>query len=413
MLRTRTSMDQEKSSVLKLAVICTHPIQYFAPVLRRLHKNYGIDVYAIYGSDAGVAPFRDTEFSESYSWDNDLVSGYESRYLSRLKPGEQFDIAKLRADGMDKELRSIKPDACLIVGYNPAFHRTAIFAALRQSLPVFFRGDVNDRSSLWRFPKSILKDAALFLFYRRCSKLLYVGRNAFDHYRRLGVPESKMIFSPHCVDDSVFQSDEASRSELRNPLRKKLVGPDSEKAFLVLFSGKLMKRKNPGLIIQACKLLPPELRRQIAVVFMGSGQSKQDLEVFSKREPEVRCMFTGFKNQKELSPYYHAADFLVLPSLHETWGLVVNDALHHGLPCIVSDQVGCAPDLIIPSGTGEVFGSGDAAALAEAMQRIIAYAGQLRTREACREIAARFSVEAAARGIAEACHSLRGSADHG
>ncbi|MFV9507628.1 MAG: glycosyltransferase, partial [Oscillochloridaceae bacterium umkhey_bin13] len=59
-----------------------------------------------------------------------------------------------------------------------------------------------------------------------------------------------------------------------------------------------------------------------------------------------------------------AADLLVLPSDgSETWGLVVNEAMACGLPALVSDQVGCAPDLIIPDQTGTTFPHGDVSAL--------------------------------------------------
>ena len=72
--------------------------------------------------------------------------------------------------------------------------------------------------------------------------------------------------------------------------------------------------------------------------------------------PKVRAIMAGFQNQTQLSRFYHAADVFVLPSrVGETWGLVVNEALHHGLPCVVSDRVGCAPDLVIPDETGEIF----------------------------------------------------------
>ncbi|MFV9507875.1 MAG: glycosyltransferase, partial [Oscillochloridaceae bacterium umkhey_bin13] len=68
-----------------------------------------------------------------------------------------------------------------------------------------------------------------------------------------------------------------------------------------------------------------------------------------------------------------AADLLVLPSDgSETWGLVVNEAMACGLPALVSDQVGCAPDLILPGQTGATFPHGDVHALAALLG---AYAG--------------------------------------
>ena len=82
-------------------------------------------------------------------------------------------------------------------------------------------------------------------------------------------------------------------------------------------------------------------------------------------------VFTGFLNQSKLVNAFVAADILVVPSEHETWGVVVNEAMWSGLPCIVSDQVGCGPDLVAGQGTGEVFPLHDEAALAAAMVNFV------------------------------------------
>jgi glycosyltransferase involved in cell wall biosynthesis len=111
--------------------------------------------------------------------------------------------------------------------------------------------------------------------------------------------------------------------------------------------------------------------------------------------------FFGFQNQRALSPYYHASDLLVLPSLHsETWGLVVNEALHHGVPCVVSDAVGCAPDLVKPGATGEVFETGSAGGLASALRRAVSLVGRSEVRQVCRDTVGGYTVDKAAEGIA-------------
>ena len=117
----------------------------------------------------------------------------------------------------------------------------------------------------------------------------------------------------------------------------------------------------------------------------------------------MRILLPGFRNQKELSPFFHAADMLALPSRRlETWGLVVNEALQHGLPCIVSDAVGCGPDLVIPGLTGEVFTTGSVDSLQTAILKLSGLVGHPATRLACREKIAGYSVEKAAAGIARA-----------
>jgi glycosyltransferase involved in cell wall biosynthesis len=123
----------------------------------------------------------------------------------------------------------------------------------------------------------------------------------------------------------------------------------------------------------------------------------------------VRAIFPGFRNQKELSPYFHAADVFVLPSLWgETWGLVVNEALHHGLPAVVSSAVGCAPDLIEDGVTGAVAETGSPGSLAGALEKVLKFAGQPQTRARCRHKVSGYSTLAAASGIARAWLEITG-----
>jgi glycosyltransferase involved in cell wall biosynthesis len=97
----------------------------------------------------------------------------------------------------------------------------------------------------------------------------------------------------------------------------------------------------------------------------------------------------------------------VLPSrTAETWGLVVNEALHHGLPCVVSSHVGCGPDLIQPERTGTCATTGSAAELAAAIASACALAGRREICDACRERAAQYGLEPAAAGIARAYHDV-------
>jgi glycosyltransferase involved in cell wall biosynthesis len=171
---------------------------------------------------------------------------------------------------------------------------------------------------------------------------------------------------------------------------------------VLLFSGKLSLIKRPDLLLRAIKGLPAEIRRDIVVVCLGSGELKETLQELAQSPPSIRAVFLGFQNQSLLSRYYHAADVLVLPSHAETWGLVVNEALHHGLLCVLSEGVGCAPDLIDPGVTGDIFETGSAQSLASAIQRVLALIGRPEIRERCRQKVSGYTVAKAAEGLAKA-----------
>jgi len=359
-----------------LAVIETHPIQYHAPVYRVLQQQFGVPVTAIYGSDFSVKGYRDKEFGVTFAWDTDLLGGYTSRFLSE----SSLSLAA--------HLREVAPAAVLVVGYSPRFHRDAFFQAWRGGYPILFRAETTDHARSRSSLKSWSRDRALQWYYSRCARLLYIGEQSRAHYRRLGCAEEKLIFAPYCVDTTPFACDAASRQRLRAETRAQLGIPAEQR--VALFVGKLSTRKGPDLLLQA---LPPGW----AAIFVGDGELRAEL---ARQAGQRAIHFVGFQNQTQLSRYYHAADVFALPSVaSETWGLVVNEALHHGVPVVVSDAVGCAPDLVVPGKTGEVCATGSVMALQAALLRAVAVPGALAQ---CQAHIAGYTVEKAAAGIAQA-----------
>jgi glycosyltransferase involved in cell wall biosynthesis len=115
------------------------------------------------------------------------------------------------------------------------------------------------------------------------------------------------------------------------------------------------------------------VRARIHLMVAGDGELRDALAAAGREQLGSRLHLFGFLNQTEIGRMYACGDVLILPSRRgagETWGLVVNEAMQFGLAPLVSDGVGCAPDLVVDS-EGQVFASGSAEQLAEAI-RIIA-----------------------------------------
>jgi len=386
---------------MSLSIISTHPIQYHAPVYRALEAKFGIPVNVIYGSDFSVKGYRDPEFKTKLAWDTDLLSGYSPIFLSRVSKGGARNAAEVTSRGLGKTLKQLSPKAVLVLGYGSGFHVAAFYEARRANLPIIFRGETTDYAKKRGIFKAFIRDRILRFIYKRCGKLLYVGQNSYKHFKRLGCPEEKLIFSPYCVNAGQFRLGDAAHTEMRHKMRQSLKIPEDQ--ITLIFSGKLVHRKGPDLLLNAVRMMPPDLRSRVTLIFLGSGQLEKELRMLSGKSPSVKSVFAGFQNQSQLSDYYHAADLLVLPSRHsETWGLVVNEALHHGLPCIVSDAVGCAPDLIEEGLTGEIFRTGSAASLAEAVKKGLRLISDSATPEKCRKKVNNYTVFTAAEGIARA-----------
>jgi glycosyltransferase involved in cell wall biosynthesis len=177
--------------------------------------------------------------------------------------------------------------------------------------------------------------------------------------------DEKLFPCRHFVDNARFAASAAANRARRGELRAKWgIAPD---AVVPLFVGKLVPIKRVSDLIEAASICRREVER-LHLLIVGTGPEEATLRGKSE-SLGVAATFAGFLNQSEIARAYAAADFLVLPSESETWGLVVNEAMACGLPAIVSDQVGCAPDLVIEGDTGSVFPMGDIAELGASMMR--------------------------------------------
>jgi glycosyltransferase involved in cell wall biosynthesis len=384
-----------------LLAIETHPIQYRAPVYRALQQTFSIPVTTIYGSDFSVAGYRDDEFGSSFAWDTDLLSGYEPLFLSRVAGAGGRRAQGVSTLGLGAALRGSNPAAILLTGYSPVFHQKAFYYAWRSRVPLLFRGETTDHARARSGIKDWARTHTLRWLYRRCRRLLYVGVRSNRHFRSVGCADAKLVFAPYCVDTTPFQCSEEDRNQQRAAIRRDLGIADSQD--VMLFSGKLSPRKGPDLLLEAVKSLDRDLLNRTVVVFLGSGEMESMLKTTTANAPAVSTRFVGFQNQSRLSHYYHAADLMVLPSRHsETWGLVVNEALHHGVPCVVSEAVGCTPDLVEPGRTGEIAETGSVGSLAAALRRGLDLVGRAEIRQECRRRVSGYTVEKAAEGIARA-----------
>jgi glycosyltransferase involved in cell wall biosynthesis len=134
-----------------------------------------------------------------------------------------------------------------------------------------------------------------------------------------------------------------------------------------LFAGRFVPEKDLMTLIRAYKLAAME---NSVLMFIGDGGLKTQLTTFASQHDMDDVMFFGFKNRQEISRFFSVADVVVLPSIRETWGLVVNEALCFSVPVILSDQVGSVYDLVDPAQNGFVFIAGDATSLADKLETL-------------------------------------------
>jgi glycosyltransferase involved in cell wall biosynthesis len=387
-----------------LAIAATHPVQYQAPLFRILARDLNLPIHVIYGSDFSIAGYRDKEFATEFKWDVDLTSGYPHEFLAHTQKGGAASYEDLRADGLASALSRLKPSALLVMGYSHAFDRAALQWARRNRVPVLLRCEANDAAQARNPIKALLRNMWLRRIYQTISAFLYIGKRAQEHYLRLGVSPQKLWFSPYSVDTSPFCLEPTAAAELRLQTRAREHWQDDD--VVLICSGKLIAKKGQDLILRACASLPSAVQKRVVICLVGEGLDRSMLVQLAQTIPQVRVHFCGFQAQRALSQWYCAADLCVQPSrAGETWGLVVNEALLHGLPVIVSNLVGSAPDLITPA-TGAIVPANDVQALSEAIQSQITRLPSFDAQQS-RTLVAKFDLKIAAHGVEAAWRSLQ------
>lgn len=380
---------------MRLAIVTTHPVQYYAPLFRDLARD--LDLTVFYGYRPVPSDQAQAGFGVGFEWDIDLTSGYRLQFLKNRawQPG-LAGFWGISTPEIGKRLRDGKFDAVLLIGWHKKFLLQALLAAKRLGLPVLMRGDSHLQTPRSRL-KRLAKELAYPVFLRQFDAALAVGVMSRAYWRHYRFPAARIFASPHCVDTDWFaeRATLAARIELRARLGIAPAAP------VVLFAGKLVEFKRPLQLVEAVSRVrrsgvPAEL------LVAGDGPLRQAM-TDRAAALGLRLHLLGFYNQSQMPAAYAAADVLALPSKQESWGLVANEALACGTPAIVADSVGCAPDLITLFGEQVVFASDRVDSLVDRLGAVLHCPPSLEVIAAANRT---FSLSAAVSGIVAAMSSL-------
>lgn len=334
----------------KVAFILTHPIQYFSPFFRELSKRDKIKFKVFYTIGDNASSF-DTGFNLNVKWDVDLLSGYEFAFLkntSKIPSTNTFN-------GIDNPdiisiINKYNPDKIVVYGWSYKSHLN-LLKYYKNKKTIYFRGDSTFIDNQNVFKNTIRALFLNFFVYKYVDFAFYVGKNNRDYFLKCGLKEEQLLYFPYSVDPSFF-------------IQKPVDNQDSK--INILYVGKLQKKKNPLILINAIKLLE---NPNVHLTIVGDGELKDQVT----KEISNQIEYLGFKNQTELIDIYRNSDILVMPSSgpNETWGLVLNEAAASGLVLIASDKVGGAIDMIRDGYNGYIFKSDDQADLIDKLKILL------------------------------------------
>ena len=345
---------------IRVAAVVSHAIQYQAPLFREVTNRPEVDLTVYFCSEWGTSRHFDRDFGTAFNWDSSLLAGYESAFVSsrfskNIQPRRSTDLI---CPALVKKLNQGKFDAVWVHGWGFLSHWLVFATACAIHVPILLRAETNALLEP-NGPKLLIKRSILGALFRRVSAFLAIGKLNAAYYRSYGINSSRIFEAPYSVDNEAFYGTSVSSSEVSSETRRSY-GIDGSRP-VILFCGKLIERKGPQDLVEACSLVSRQV--PVSLVFVGDGAELNALKALSSVRGLDHVHFLGFKNQSELPTLYAMADIFVLPSYAETWGLVVNEAMACGLPVIASKNVGCVPDLIDEGVTGYSFGAGNVAEL--------------------------------------------------
>jgi glycosyltransferase involved in cell wall biosynthesis len=359
---------------VRLAILTTHPIQYHASWFRALASHKEIDLEVLYCHRASPKEQATAGFGVEFEWDISLTDGYPNRFLKNVAPHRTVNsFGGLDTPEVKEIIVNEHFDAVMINGWSYKSAWQAMRACWATNTPVMVRSD-SQLDTKRPLHKRITKWPIYRWFIPKLDACLAVGQRSGEYFRHYGADPFKILIVPHVVDVEFFRTASEKARSTRAALQAKW-GINSD-ALVFVFAGKFIEKKRPMDFVWALKQAV-DAGFNVGGLMVGDGPLRSSCEEFV-RENRTPISFTGFLNQSEISSAYVAADFLILPSDGgETWGVVVNEAMACGCPCIVTNSVGCGPDMIKEGVTGFTFPTGDVSALNSLLHSIAKNPGGL------------------------------------
>jgi len=362
-----------KNRKYKIAFIAPACFFYQVPIFRELSAHTRIELVVYFCSDEAMDG-RDVvkKFKTAGRWggEEELLKGYCNKTLRNYSPYPSYLYWPLGLlnFGIWNEIKRGRPDAVVLMSWTNPTWWLAILACLWFRIPFLFMTDTNvqrDLANPWW--KKLIKNLALGqILFRFAAGFLCSGKANEDLYGFYGVPDNKLVPFAFSWELKDYLAVSKETMPLKTQLRAEMGIP--EEAFVILYCGRLSKEKGPVHLLEAYQRVSLPNK---SLMFVGDGPLRGTLEHYVARHGLTSVRFAGFQAREDVPKYYAMSDLLVLPSLQEATGAVVNEAMCFELPVIVSDQVGFGKEFVIPGQNGFIFPVGDVDALAEYIETLM------------------------------------------
>jgi len=317
-----------------------------------------VDRLRLVGSGSVEAYYITTDLSQP--WELRLESGHvlPGGFLARMQ-------ALRWALTRDREYTILH-----LAGWGHPVLLGALLMARSLEIPVAMESDTAEGrpDPSWRHVwRHWVKKLLYPLLFRLPSRFLPGGTRQARYLGQYGVEQERMTIAQMTVDVCAIRRFCSENREAARSAARERRGMSADQR-IVLYVGRLEASKGLQVLLSAFARAATE-ENDLRLAIAGDGSLRAHVEAVAAK-PDCRVTYLGRLSGDDVLQSYLAADLLVLPSLFEPWGLVINEAMACGLPVIVSDRVGCADDLVRPGETGLIVGAGREIDLASAIRRL-------------------------------------------
>ncbi|MBD2343428.1 glycosyltransferase [Anabaena subtropica] len=301
-----------------------------------------------------------------------------------------------------KCLNEILPNVLVIAGYaHPAMRYAALWAK-SQGIARILLSDSQQQDR----PRNFITEGLKGIWICRNFDAAFVaGANAALYLNKLGFPLHNIWRGYDVVNNHHFAL-ESERIKGFTPEQRDHFGVPKK---FFLYVGRFSPEKNLLRLLLAYKLYRQQLGQEAwSLVMVGGGPQEAKLRAQAQQLNLLDVIWPGFQQVDKLPIYYGLASALILPSLREPWGLVINEGMACGLPILISERCGCVPDLVFPGINGYVFNPFRVEQIAAAMAAMTAKSDLQRHKmgNASSRIIANYTPETWAEALSDCIHNI-------
>lgn len=297
-----------------------------AAILYGIYGSYGIARARAIAKYFDLVMLEGSKKSHNYAWDEGVDETLQINPHGLIKDLSVKEVYHR----IDELLSGKKLDVFFVPGYSLPWSLAAVKWCLDNKVKIILMSESAERDSKRNVIGEFIKSRILNL----CDSAFVGGELHADYLVKLGFPRNRILKGYNVVDNVHFSGPSSSENNLkRDPI--------------ILANSRFIPKKNLNRLIEAFANCIDYIPQDWDLHIIGDGELRPQLEELAKStKVENRVKFLGFLQYAQLPDKYNSASIFVHISTVEQWGLVVNEAMAAGLPCIVSEQVNSAQELI-------------------------------------------------------------------